>query len=495
MYEHPSLTLNERELIRQYERQRQQRLVSLLSIIAAAIAFSFGVTLFLIMIIARSNGQQAAATSRAVILAIITSASYLASWELARRDRVYISIACFVASTCIFPNIAIILADLNLGYNLFDAVISMGGIILVGTLGRPRSTAATALLASITTFAAMQIPVDPNYLRTHVAARGSGLLIIILVAFWGSVALFYAQTRSYQRTLLELSDVRIQVERARQLDELKDQFIRSVNHELRTPLMAMLGFVELLTLPQHRNSPERLDHFIMRAHRAGNSLRTLMESILDTRRLDIGAQTYTPEPVALREALDQALLLIPAEHDTQSVRRDLQVQLPGDLIAWADPIAVQQIFTNLLANALKYSDAGTPIAITARVIATSDSARSLLNGSIIGRLSQRESPATPPAPAVIEIAVRDHGFGVPPEQIPLLFQRFTRLSRDLESSIRGTGLGLYICRLLAEKMGGRIWVESTGIHGEGSTFFLQLPRYIPVAMAAPEGVAMASASM
>ncbi len=76
---------------------------------------------------------------------------------------------------------------------------------------------------------------------------------------------------------------------------------------------------------------------------------------------------------------------------------------------------------------------------------------------------------------MIDIIIRDHGFGIPPEQAPLLFQRFVRLPRDLASTVIGNGLGLYLCRELTEAMGGRIWVESTGVAGEGSTFILRLP--------------------
>ena len=71
--------------------------------------------------------------------------------------------------------------------------------------------------------------------------------------------------------------------------------------------------------------------------------------------------------------------------------------------------------------------------------------------------------------------MRDYGLGIPPDQIPLLFNRFARLPRELASAIGGTGLGLYLCRVFAEGMGGTIDIESTGVVGEGSTFRLRLP--------------------
>jgi len=111
----------------------------------------------------------------------------------------------------------------------------------------------------------------------------------------------------------------------------------------------------------------------------------------------------------------------------------------------ADDLRLRQVLLNLVSNALKYSSVGSPIAITADI--------------------QNED---------VMLHVRDFGLGVPTEVQQHLFERFMRLARDMNSPTRGAGLGLYISKQLIEAMGGRIWVESTGIPGEGSTFSFTL---------------------
>ena len=86
---------------------------------------------------------------------------------------------------------------------------------------------------------------------------------------------------------------------------------------------------------------------------------------------------------------------------------------------------------------------------------------------------------------MVDISVQDQGLGIPPEQAELLFRRFVRLPREIASNIHGNGLGLYLCRVYAEAMGGRIWVESTGVEGAGSTFHLRLPVIASQALQAP----------
>lgn len=139
--------------------------------------------------------------------------------------------------------------------------------------------------------------------------------------------------------------------------------------------------------------------------------------------------------------------------------RVLHVDVPPGLMVWGETVRLQQVLTNLLSNAIKYSPPETTIEISARVAQAE-------NGRRVKSASQQP---------MVEIQVRDYGLGIPPEQIPLLFHRFVRLPRDLASNVVGNGLGLYLCQNLTEGMGGRIWVESEGVPGKGSTFHVQLP--------------------
>jgi signal transduction histidine kinase len=140
------------------------------------------------------------------------------------------------------------------------------------------------------------------------------------------------------------------------------------------------------------------------------------------------------------------------------------VRLPPGARVWAEPIRLQQILLNLLSNALKYSAPGTPVDIEAHVV--TDEQRPAR-----ARWHQRPVPILP----MMEISIRDYGLGIPPEQQHLLFQRFVRLPRDLESNVMGTGLGLYLAKSMAEAMGGSIRIRSSGVPGEGSTMIVQLP--------------------
>ncbi|HEU5200589.1 MAG TPA: HAMP domain-containing sensor histidine kinase [Ktedonobacterales bacterium] len=281
---------------------------------------------------------------------------------------------------------------------------------------------------------------------------------ILPLVILGLVVVVFIITRQVFTTR-DLVDARIATERAEQLDGLKDQFITSVNHELRTPLMTMKSYLTLLTDPAVQAPAEKRQDMLTRANRSCENLVYLVQGILDTRRIDQEATNFTPEHINVLAATQAALTLIdPREADPAS--RQIAINVPNHLMVWGEQVRVQQILTNLITNAIKYSPAGTPVTMQARVV-TERGHRLLADKS--------------GARQVVEIAVQDRGLGIPPEQQALLFRRFVRLPRDIASTVRGTGLGLYLCRVFAEAMGGSIWIESSGIPGEGSTFFVRLP--------------------
>jgi signal transduction histidine kinase len=344
-------------------------------------------------------------------------------------------------------------------------------ILLAGVLtGNGWITAGVTLLVNAFTVYIYLFAPRAQAVQAIMTRETSNMLPLALSAEWGFAVLLIAALRIYEPAFRELAQVRVAYQRAQKLDELKDQFISSVNHELRNPVMALLAYLEGVEQIGGDVLQPRLRQYVERAHRAGLDLRALIQSILDTRRMDQGADDFTPAAVNVRATLDTALALIDPR-EAKAAERDLHVRMPYDLAIWGETVRLQQILTNLISNAIKYSKPGTPIEIAAQIVHAP-------------RKGQRG-----PGVAMAEITVRDYGLGIPPEEAPLLFQRFVRLPRDLASTTIGNGLGLFLCRVYAEAMGGCIWVESSGIEGEGSTFHLRLP--LPPENAPPASAAEA----
>jgi signal transduction histidine kinase len=345
-------------------------------------------------------------------------------------------------------------------------------VVLVGLLDTSWITllGTTLVVNAFSLFIMANVLTVPGIGLAMVSGR---LLLLVFPVFvqWAVAGILFATRQTYTQTLRELGDVRVAYEHARRLDQLKDQFISHINHELRSPVMALLGHVELLLLADESLSQEERRSYLERAKRTGDQLSSLVNSILAARGLDRDSSRVTIEVVPLRDAFDAALDLVDPR-EGQNTPRNLQVSLPNGLAVWASTVRVRQIFTNLLSNAVKYSMPGTPIEVSARVLEQKEQDQIVpphQNGSraaAAGIFSRG---------GMVDISIRDHGLGIPPDQIPLLFNRFVRLPRDLASNIPGNGLGLYLCMTYAQAMGGTMWVESSGVAGEGSTFHLWLP--------------------
>jgi signal transduction histidine kinase len=229
------------------------------------------------------------------------------------------------------------------------------------------------------------------------------------------------------------------LERLREFDRLKDEFIAVVSHELRTPLTSVYGAA--ITLGQHELDEERRNALLNIVSTESGRLARLLDDILWVSRLDSGPSDIAIEPV---EPVALVSELVEATRTALSAELSIDLRHPDVVPAVAaDADKVRQVLVNLLENAVKYSGRG-----------------------VIEVLLEQSD-------GTVRFSVSDEGLGIPPEDQDLIFEKFHRLDPDMRRGVGGTGLGLYICRELVERMHGRIWVESE--LGEGSTFTFELP--------------------
>lgn len=236
------------------------------------------------------------------------------------------------------------------------------------------------------------------------------------------------------------------------LGQLKDQFLLNVSHELRTPLTEIYGYLELLSTYEDQFDRTTKTKFLHNAMHGCEELTLLVNNVLGAIHIDNETKPLHREHVGVLQAVNDVL----EQFDPRTVNNySIRVHVAKTVHVEGDAPHVRQVLRNLLSNAFKYASPHTQIVISAGY----DGARYPARGSA----------------KHVSISVKDQGPGIGKSERDILFQRFTRLERDLSGPVRGTGLGLYISKQLVEAMGGRIWVESSGIPGEGSSFCFALP--------------------
>ena len=400
----------------------------------------------------------------ALVLGGLASAAVVAAlaWWFAWR-RFVLPAVLGVVIACLIATVAGQVQQLNSGdlngFFYCTFVVYMLLVVLSGIVNNRFLVIVVALLVVTVTFALLFLPavVAPRTFYVLDLQRFRlPLFLQLAILELATGALTILTLTGYQRALQQLSAARIAYRHALQVDELKDQFISSVNHELRNPLMALQGFLDLFMLGEALPAPER-QGLVRRASEIGVQLLSLVEHILDVRRIDQTSRVFPHQRVNLLEALSAAVTLAGLQ---ESQEHPLTIAVPGQLEIWGDPLRLQEILLNLLTNASKYAEPGTPIEVRAR--------------AVFERRAKVPSGSGLPTPQVM-MTVRDYGLGIPPDQIGVVFERFVRLPRDLHSKTKGNGLGLYLCRVYAESMDGHIWAESAGLAGQGSAFHLVLP--------------------
>lgn len=248
-------------------------------------------------------------------------------------------------------------------------------------------------------------------------------------------------------TVSIFQDITHQVE----VDRLKSEFVATVSHELRTPMTSIKGYVEILLMGAAGALNEQQTHFLQVVKGNADRLAVLVNDLLDVSQIEAGRVSLSIQPVNLEDTANQAIIdlarRMQQDQKSISVHKEYQANLPRVL---ADPERLRRILDNLLDNAYQYN---------------------MPDGHIFVRLHSNGVEA--------QVDIQDTGMGIQPDERHRIFERFFRGENPLVLGVSGTGLGLSIVQNLVHMQNGRIWFESKGIPGEGSTFSFTLPVYHP----------------
>lgn len=223
-----------------------------------------------------------------------------------------------------------------------------------------------------------------------------------------------------------------------ELDQMKSELVSTVSHELRTPLSSVLGFTELLLTKELK--PERQKRYLNTIHKEAKRLTNLINDFLDLQRMEAGSQPYEMKETAL----DSIAMDVIYQFKNEKNHQLSFVDESNKTIVEADEERIQQVLTNLVSNAVKFSPNGGEVTIHLR--------------------NEGDD---------VVVSIGDEGLGIPEKSIASLFNKFQRIDEGDRKNIGGTGLGLAICREIVERHGGKIWVDS--VEGKGSTFSFRLP--------------------
>ena len=229
-------------------------------------------------------------------------------------------------------------------------------------------------------------------------------------------------------------------EAAERATAAKSEFIALISHEIRTPLNGVLGTAQVLARQQLGEAQQKL---VTTIDQSGRALLVILNDMLDISKMEAGKLALENATFDLCELIDNVTLIFETTAGAKGIELLAEVEAAAQGVWIGDATRVRQILSNLVSNALKFTEAGS-----VRLIAKADG-----DG--------------------LSVAVTDTGFGIPPDVLPRLFQDFTQADTSIARRFGGTGLGLVICRRLAVMMGGSLSVESAV--GRGSTFTFAAP--------------------
>jgi signal transduction histidine kinase len=235
-------------------------------------------------------------------------------------------------------------------------------------------------------------------------------------------------------------------------NQAKANFLSIISHELKTPLSVINGFLSLILDERYENDPQHLREAVHIAKRRGEQLARMIDELIDLSRLDARAMVLRREPTDVVEIFRELGVEFQEEFRRRGLRFSLRVP-PALPLLLCDPGKMRQVFTNLIANALKFSPDGGEIELAAE-----DRGQEIL------------------------MSCRDTGIGIPDSERERVFEKFYQVDSSATRRFGGAGLGLSIVKEIVLLHGGQTWVESTP--GHGSIFFVVLPKSPPPEAAA-----------
>jgi signal transduction histidine kinase/Tfp pilus assembly protein PilF len=270
--------------------------------------------------------------------------------------------------------------------------------------------------------------------------RKTNIFLVVLAALILLLGLIlWNRYRFKQKTNRLLAEKNAELQR---LNATKDKLFAIVAHDLKNPLSAFRSITQNLSDNKLQISKEEIDFFIGRLNQSANQLYDLLQNLLNWAISQIGKLPFVPERISLTELAEDNKRLF--ENNLQQKKQQVTVNMPETIFVWADKSMIKTVVRNLLSNAVKFTTEGGQIELSAREE----------NGEAI-------------------FTVADSGIGIAPDDLNKLFKVEEDVTAVGQSSEKGTGLGLILCKELIEKNKGRIWAESTA--GEGSRFIFALP--------------------
>ena len=299
-------------------------------------------------------------------------------------------------------------------------------------------------------------------LRLKDGRIATALLSCTLLEAYGQTCLLSVVVEITGRKAMEEA-LRLAKESAEAANQAKSRFLSTMSHEIRTPMNTILGMVDVL-----RDTPltDRQQEFLRTLELSGEALLALLTDILELSKIESGGVPLALAPYDPVGIVRQVAARLGPQAEAKGLRLTTRVAGDVDHKAHGDPARIRQILVNLLGNAIKFTASGGVRLELSRLPA---------------RLTREE----------LLFAVSDTGIGIPPEKQQAIFQPFTQLDSSTTRAYGGAGLGLAIAALLAEGLGGRLWLESTP--GQGSTFYCAVPRDSRPARASAPAVADADA--